>query len=344
VPFSVGDACEAVVDGTTVLTGFIEKIDISYSADSHSIMIRGRDKTGDFVDSTIGSITDITGKGSTLKSIIEVIIEHLGSDLEVVELTTTDPFIDGEDILAPEPGENAFSFCEKLARKRQVLLTSNAAGNIVITQAQSTSTNSGLQNLLQNNPNSEDNNILAASASYSSTGVFNKYIVISQQNPVALFGATDTDLANIVFQSGGTDLDGDNGTLSIRTGRQKVLINEKSATADQSKKRAEWQANFDLSRVSVYSATVHDFRDDKGDLWEINRTVSIVDDFVDISTQMLINNIVFSFTVTNGSQSTIGFVQENAYTLEIEEPVSKKRTDKNGDSYIKALIKAALDD
>ena len=41
-------------------------------------------------------------------------------------------FSDAEDLASPEPGENAFAFIEKYAKKRQVLLTSDSSGRIVI--------------------------------------------------------------------------------------------------------------------------------------------------------------------------------------------------------------------
>jgi len=56
LPFRNGDACQILVDGEAVIDGFIEKLDYTYNAKSHSITVSGRDKTADLIDSTIKGI------------------------------------------------------------------------------------------------------------------------------------------------------------------------------------------------------------------------------------------------------------------------------------------------
>ena len=43
LPFKGGEACRVIVENQTVLTGWIEIIDVNYASDFHSITVRDRD-------------------------------------------------------------------------------------------------------------------------------------------------------------------------------------------------------------------------------------------------------------------------------------------------------------
>ena len=52
-PIRVGDQCQIIVENTPFVTGFVESIDVKSRAQNVVIDIQGRDKTCDFVDSSI---------------------------------------------------------------------------------------------------------------------------------------------------------------------------------------------------------------------------------------------------------------------------------------------------
>lgn len=304
LPFKGGDSCKVSVDGETVLTGFIEVIDVSYDDDSHTINVSGRDKTGDLADSTIDTIPDISGENLTLKLLIERVIKSLELDLQVIDEVEPEPFNVAVDIAAPEPGDNAFQFIEGYARKRQVLLTSNADGNIVIASNSETNAIGAVQHII----GATDNNVLSANFSFDTTGRFNLYKIKSSLNPTSLNNAGDTDLASLVNQRGGVfDID-------IRTGRQLILISETSLSNAECERRAKWEADIRKARGLLYSATVEGFRSGN-ELWQINRLYQIVDDFVGKEETMLCNSISFNYDLDSGSTTELGFVGRKAYTL-----------------------------
>ena len=140
LPLRGGDKCSVLVDGELVLTGFIENITGRYTATDHTIFVTGRDRTADLIDSSIDVIDDIRAP-ATLKEIIEKVVQHIGSDLKVLDDAEPEKFNKSEDIVIPQPGDNAFDFVEGYAQKRQVLLTSNADGDIVITNSKARSVN-----------------------------------------------------------------------------------------------------------------------------------------------------------------------------------------------------------
>ena len=307
MPFKGGDVCRVLVDGEVVLTGHIEVIEVDYSGSSHSILVSGRDNTGDLLDSTIGDIDELRAENLTLKSIIETVIKHLGLSIKVIDKVNPPVFTSAEDLASPEPGDNAFAFIEKYSLKRQVLLTSNADGDLVI------DTNSGItaEGAIQHIIGAEDNNVIESSFRYDTTGRFNVYQFTSQLSPVPLIYSGDFDLASLVAQRGGA-LD-----KGIRAGRQMVLVSETASSSTYDEQRARWEADIRRARGLVYSAVVPGFRVgfDTGALWNINRLYQIVDDYLGKSEPMLCNSITFTFDIDDGKKTSIGFVDESAYRL-----------------------------
>ena len=309
LPFRGGESCRVLVEDEVVLTGFIEIVSGDYSNGDHNISIQGRDKTGDFLDSSIEAISDIRPE-LHLQQVIEKIINNIGADISVVDEVNPALFNKAEDLVTPESGDNAFQFVEKLARKRHVLLTSNADGNIVITRASGELINGKIKNLLGD----DSNNVISASFSYDTTGRYNIYKFDSSLALVPLNNAGDTKLEDVVDQSG-TVTDPDS-----RIGRQLILVAESPFSSGEDNDRATWEANIRRARGRVYSAVVNGYRDLDGNLWQVNKLVPVQDTYAGIDADMLINTVTFTFDIQNGRQTVMSFVEENAYTLTLEEP------------------------
>lgn len=312
-PFKVGAACRVIVGDQTVMTGYIEIADGSYDAGSHSITYRGRDKTGDVVDSNISALSDF-GTSISLKTVIEKVITHIGATgVSVIDRANPAKFNPAADLLAPEPGDNAFDFIEKLARKRQVILTSNADGNIVIEKTPGPVIDFALQNYI----GASNNNILSASFSYDETGRYNVYKMTSGLNPLSLTGSAST--SDIVNQKSSI-IDAD-----IRAGRQLAFVPESSFSNSEGDKRARWESRIRRARGQLYSATVQGHKPyGLDELWQVNRVIAVIDDFADIRAGMLINSVVYNFDTSGGSTTNLSLVAENAYNLEIQEPITQK--------------------
>jgi len=311
LPFKGGDPCKIRADGELVLTGFIEVISVSYDSESHTINVSGRDKTGDLLDSTIDKLDDFYGENLTLKALIEAVIKSIGSDIKVIDEANPTPFNGAEDISAPEPGDNAFSFIEAHARKKQVLLTSNANGDIIITKNSGEYAEGAVQHII----GADDNNVLSANFNFDTTGRYNLYKMASSLNPVALNFSGDTGVDSISNQSGGISDD------EIRAGRQLVLVSETTLSDENCAKRAKWEADIRKARGLLYSAKVNGFRI-ADNLWQINRLYQIVDDYVGKKETMLCNSVSFNWG-PEGSDTDLGFVGKKAYSLFVEDTTSE---------------------
>lgn len=310
LPFKKGDACEVQIDDDIVVTGNIEILSVDYSATSHTISITGRDKTGDIVDSSLQKLPAITAQTITLKQIIELIIDTLGANITVIDNVNPDPFKNTINLFNVESGDNAWQFIQDKARQRQVLLTSNAQGDIVITRAEPTVLPNGV---LQNTLNAGDNNILKGRVLYDDTNRFNFYVLTSQLGlvPVARSGVADN--SKIVDQVGSAR------DTEIRRGRQLVLVAEGPFPIITNNDRSLWEANIRKARGTVYTVTVQGFRIG-GTLWAINNLVDVNDVFAGISGQMLINAVTFNLSVAGGSTTELSLVEKNSYELTLQEP------------------------
>lgn len=314
LPFTGGERCRVLINDEVITTGFIEIVEVGYSDRNHTINIQGRSKTGDLVDSTLDQLE--LNAPISLQTCIEKVIEQLGLDITVTDQSGSEQFNVAEDKLGPSIGQNAFEFIVTLAKKRQVLLTTDPDGNILITRSESESTSSSLVHQV----NGTKNNIISATASYDHTNRFNKYLVKSQLNASSLiFGGGTTDLSSIVNQGGSSNLDFVLDSLA-RVGRQLVLRAEKASSTEQAKLRATWEANIRKARSSAYSVVINNFVDVNSVRWKLNTTVNVIDDFSNINANKLINSIEFSTTLSGGDRTNLGMVETDAYQVALEEP------------------------
>src|SRR5574343_432371 len=196
-PIKVGDSCKILVNETAIITGFVELIDINYSSSQHTVSCQGRDNTCDIYDSKVDG--DIEFKPPvSLTHIINQVINKLGiSNMSVVnEAGTIDPFMQ-KDIVSARLAQTAFNFIENYARKRQVFVTGDGQGNIVLARGSSqTISLGGVYNQIGNIDNR--NNILSSSVKYDNTKRFHIYRCKSQGNPVVLSLTGDIQPQDVV--------------------------------------------------------------------------------------------------------------------------------------------------
>ena len=120
-----GEACTVDIEGQIIITGYVDDVLPSLDSDSHSVSIKGRDKTGDLVDC---SAIYKTGEWTNKK--LDVIAANLCEPFGITVIVNTDigePF-KKETI---QQGETVFEILDRLARQRGVLLTSDGLGNLI---------------------------------------------------------------------------------------------------------------------------------------------------------------------------------------------------------------------
>lgn len=330
-PFSVNDPCQVKIDGVLVLTGFVEITEATYTHKSHAILISGRSKTADVIDSSLGG--DLEFKGSqSLKSLIEATL----SKANITGINVIDSVRDLDDfpvteLESPSTGTTVFAFIERFCRKRQVLVTTNGAGDIVIARGEDQQERFTLLNTFAT---PDTNNILTGSVTVDASKRFRKYVVHSGGNPAGgglILGPEGdaVEVNKIVTASVGEaeDRGGDIYVPVVRTSRQMHIVSETASTNEICKDRAEWQANINRVKSFKYKVTVQGFTNElTGNVWEPNFLVKVIDVFANVNGQYLIESVAYRVSATKGSTTELTLVIPDAYKVIAEEPLGVKKS------------------
>lgn len=323
LPFTMGSKCTVTVDDSLVLTGYVERVEVTGGALSHEVSISGRDLTSDLVDSSIAGLATIqVAEETTLKQAIQAVLDHLGSSLLIEDEVKPEAFKRGEDILIPKPGVNAFEFLHKIARKRQVFLTSTPKGAIKITRGSVTEESGGFLQHVEKDSVPGSNNILTYQMSYDESELFYQYKNVAQSNAFAWIDAdleVDADLLANNKAKAVIDVD-----MAHRPGRQMVSVGKDTEGAINSFNRAEWEANIRRARARSFRCTVSGFRNQAGDLWSPNTLVSVDSDYAGIHASMLIISVSFSLDSKMGSITSLVLVEKGTYSIVLDERDKKK--------------------
>lgn len=319
-PIKVGSIVDITADGISVLKGYVEKIRINWSIDSHSITVSGRSRLCDLLDSTVGETKEFVGS-IWLFDVIRKVLNDIGlNDVEIKDETGGYDIFQGTDIVSAEPGLKAFDFLEKYARKKQILLTNDGKGNLVLARA----SKEVFPAVLKNKVDGNDNNILSATHNIDTSNRYNKYIVHSQLNTQNQDeGVKPKDIASQKGQA----IDGE-----IRTSRILEINAEESSDSQTAIERAKWEANFRRAQSKQYKPTVQG-HSVNGQVWKPNVLVEVQDDFSDVQATLLVSSVRYTQSIEGGSTTVLGVVAKDAYTLQAEQDARDAVTNKQGSGF-----------
>ncbi|MEE9159935.1 MAG: hypothetical protein V3U60_16310 [Gammaproteobacteria bacterium] len=318
-PVTLGSAVVIFVDETQVINGFVETIDVDYDSESHSIVVGGRDRTADFIDSSVGAVSGLQ-PGITLTELIRRTLDSMGLDeIQVVTEVGSEPFDEFE--LAPEIDQTGDEFIEPFTRARTVLATTDGKGNIVLTRAGEQSAPGAIKQKV----GAKDNTVLSASLALDTTERFSRYTVKSQDVFSRETEGLDLDTA--------IDVVGAAADSEIRTSRNLTIEAEENLiTISDVESRAEWEANIARAKGTQAEFVVRGYSVN-GKLWEPNQKVAVDDDFLDIRSTMLIESVVYELSLSGGSTTRITCVPPDSYLVAAERDAVSARIDVMGGDF-----------
>ena len=288
----LGQQARVFIDENLVITGYIESLDISYSAGSHSINVSGRDIGGDLIDSSIRQKSYIQ---RDFFKLVNLVLVDNGYSIKVINNVGT-LTLEPTETIKTEQGDSVFDFLDRYAKKLQVLLKISPNGDLEIIRED----DEVVKNFLINDF-TQNNNILSASLNLSTVNRFNLIEVYSQDN-------------NKTHTKTGISQKGTATDSNIRATRRKVITMN---TASQSKSLtalAEWNINLRRAKGSRYSCKVVGFYSGK-DIWQPNKLVNIVDYTAQVKGNFLIQGVEFSQSL-QGSFTTLDIVERGAFSAE----------------------------
>lgn len=279
-PIAEEDACSLLVNGETLITGFVDVRENSYNATDHSLSVSGRDATGALVDcSAVLTVWEFARLPlmSLAKKLAAQHAIRVSLDPSVKSLPVP------PDKFTVDPGETSFEVIDRACRLSGVLPISDGQGGLVITRAGNSRADDQLV---------EGQNIKAASGRYDATGRFGKYIVSGQKK-----GTDDSfGLDACAIKSSSQDFE------VKRTDRTLFIRPEGAVTLAYAKLRAQWEATVRAARGDTVSISVQGWTQSTGRLWPINSLVRVKSSRVGVDGDMLITQT--AMTVDNSGTAT----------------------------------------
>ncbi|MFP3921670.1 MAG: phage baseplate assembly protein [Dichotomicrobium sp.] len=329
LPARLGDTAQILLAGHPVITGHVHDVKGSHDDRSHKIDITIRDKTQDLIDSTIGPKMNFKSP-IALKDVARQTLQRMGlSKIKVVDEIGPPLYRSGETV-SGAIDETGFAFLERWARKRQVFLTTNGDGDLVITRNLNKRGPGELHKAFEDSPR---NNVLSAEYHASDFERANANAVAAQKSP------NDRDF----WESKAKDYaPGQAGPMSkkwgrafdtsVRPERRRYVRAGKAAVGKTPEETAKWHANIARARSVEYTADVQGFTMDPagGQLWWPGFIITVFDAHFLLASSMFIKKVDFRKDWGGGAITTVTCVPPESYKPQSEASVAGGRTAQAG--------------
>jgi len=282
-----GDPCSVLIRDESkgleqiLITGYIDGRNSRYDSKSHSIIIFGRDKAGDLVDSSHWVNTIRTGggpetgigakngewKGLSLYDIVSQICLPFGISV-VLHSSASGPAMEEIKSYKVIEGESVYSIIAKLCRLKTVLVYSLGNGNICLSRL---GTNKAVDSLQLGN------NILSANDFQDNRDRYSFYVVKSQtafdsftEDPDLPDAHEDQNISCVGYAE-------DSVLWNRERYRPLIIISDSPSNNKEAEERALWEATTraGLSRRNVY--VVQGWTQSDGTIWPLNGKVTVKD-------------------------------------------------------------------
>lgn len=304
VHFHPGDLFELFIGTRSpvkLITGYIDALAPQYDANTSSIAVTGRSKTGQIIDCSV------IGKKRFNNLRIEQIAAKLCAPYGI-EVVTALP--EGETTGEPVPkfvadhGEKVFESIERVARLRSLLIYDDAQGRLVLQKGALGSFPLQLGAALE-----RGRNVLSGDGNFDLSGVYNEYRVRSQR------AGDDQNFGEVV--SGVQAVTSDDVQFG---GFKRILVmpSDSSANAERALAEAQWQAANRYGRSTVVNYTHKGWLDDSGGLYQPATVVAVDDSFMRVNAGLLIVNVGLRLG-NDGTIATLSLAPEAGYFAALPE-------------------------
>jgi prophage tail gpP-like protein len=289
-----GSECRVYIGDTLITTGYIDRVELSHSAEKKTVTISGRSKTADIVDCSVqqSASKPATWKNRTVLQIATELCQPYG-----ITVTCDIPDLSAIRSYTAAVGAKVFAVLEEICRSQRLLLTDTPEGNLLLTRIANqygwTFTNPG--------------NIKSGSAFADGSERYSHYVVMGQSV------GNDDDWGELV--SGVEAEIDDSGDI----GRYRLLVitGEKAMTKADAIARAKWEAITRAGRSVGCTIEVCGWRGSDGAPYEKNRLCYVSDIDLDVDGELLLTGVEFLIDVQKGQISRLTFAPPGAYEPEL---------------------------
>lgn len=285
LPVKPGDEVEVLIGDDLVLSGYVTKSTVNYSASSVSITVDGSSYTVDLSNCTLPISSRHSFKGITVRKAIAEMASNYA--IEVVDKVGL--VYDADYDVSPI--QTIQSVISELAKKHSFLIHDDEKGRLVITAP-------GAEN------NCEDLvvgvNVLSGTKTSDASGVFSTYTVVGQ-GPNSKSDKSVGDHQKFVSVE-------DN---SVRQ-RHIVKVVEGEQSLSLLTKRASLVRDVAKGSAVTLRYTVIGWRQADGALWKVNSVVTVVDPISESFDKFLISSVTFNKS-SSGTTTDIELKGVNAF-------------------------------
>ncbi|WP_088544409.1 phage baseplate assembly protein [Escherichia coli] len=305
-----GKAFTLEIDGQIVCTGYIDSRRRQMTADSMKITIAGRDKTADLIDCA-AVYSGGQWKNRTL--------EQIARDLCAPYGVTVRWELSDKESSAAFPGftldhsETVYEALVRASRARGVLMTSNAAGELVFSRAASTATDELVLG----------ENLLTLDFEEDFRDRFSEYTVKGYARANGAEG-DDIDAKSIVSRKG-TATDSD-----VTRYRPMIIIADSKITAKDAQARALREQRRRLAKSITFEAEIDGWTRKDGQLWMPNLLVTIdASKYAIKTTELLVSKVNLILNDQDGLKTRVSLSPREGFLVPVESD-RKNKSDNNG--------------
>lgn len=332
------------IDGEDYLSGYVDSYNESDNGDKQIISIKGRDIFADLVDSSIGA--KIYKTPIKIEELIKNILTELGYIISPTQLKIKNsnniaiinnygeiPILNKDDDVVHRDIDSTFDVIKRCADKRQLILTSDGIGNLLINKIGDKVYNT----ILLRNKDNRLSNIQDSSIDIDVSKRFYKYQIRSIATGKG--GGTSDGIIDPIdprlkekdrqgVASSSVNANGVAYDTKIRKTRIYTDFRQVSSLK-KAQERAEWESNIRQAQSLNYNCQVYGFRENLDEniksnkLWRVNNLVDVEDEIRNVFGRFLIKEVKF---IKNDKETKtfLTLVNEKAYSESMFEPLVKR--------------------
>lgn len=297
------------IDGQTVITGYTDGRRRQMGADSMKITIAGRDKTADLIDCA-AIYKGGQWKKRTLEQIARDLCQPYGVAVrwELTDAESAAPF----SSFTLDYSETVYEALGRAARARGVLITSNAAGDLVFTRADESHSDRLVLG----------ENLLSVDFDEDYRDRFSEYTVKGHGRSNGKVG--DTVDARTIASQKGTATDS-----AITRYRPMIILADSKIDAQSATARALREQRRRLAKSVTFEAQLDGWTRSNGQIWMPNILAEIDASKFAIQTgPLLVSKVVLTLDDREGVKTTLTLAPRDGFLV----PVEKDRKGKSSGS------------
>ncbi|EBH3649952.1 baseplate protein [Salmonella enterica] len=298
------------IDGQTVITGYTDGRRRQMGADSMKITIAGRDKTADLIDCA-AIYKGGQWKKRTLEQIARDLCQPYGVAVrwELTDAESAAPF----SSFTLDHSETVYEALGRAARARGVLITSNAAGDLVFTRADESHSDRLVLG----------ENLLSVDFDEDYRDRFSEYTVKGHGRSNGKVG--DTVDARTIASQKGTATDS-----AITRYRPMIILADSKIDAQSATARALREQRRRLAKSVTFEAQLDGWTRSNGQIWMPNILAEIDASKFAIQTgPLLVSKVVLTLDDREGVKTTLTLAPRDGFLVPVEKDRKGKSSGNN---------------